>query len=156
MVRPSDSSEEEPDHLVTHNFVDDAVVSNDRAGRQSIEAIEERVKVGRAHSFAHGCRATDIGEQQTDWDYHSSHLTLAKYGYTSRTERWIASGLPVSRVPEDEATKTTERSCAQLAAWRGRDSLERPPLADQSGTLPCEHGADFSGVQSSAAIYSIY
>ena len=78
MVRPGDSSEEEPDHLVTHNFVDDAVVSNDRVGGQSIEAVEERVESAGRISFAHGCRATDIGKQQTDGDLHSSHLTLAE------------------------------------------------------------------------------
>jgi hypothetical protein len=100
------------------------------------------VEVGRAHSFAHRCRAADIGEQQSDRDLYPSHLTFAKHGYASRAESWIAWGLPVPGVPENEATQPGERSRAQLAAGRGRDSSKRPPLAREAGTLPLQHGAD--------------
>jgi hypothetical protein len=114
------------------------------------------VEVGRAHSFAHRCRAADIGEQQSDRDLYPSHLTFAKHGYASRAESWIAWGLPVPGVPENEATQPGERSRAQLAAGRGRDSSKRPPLAREAGTLPVSTARTRSGVNPSAVIYSIY
>jgi hypothetical protein len=66
VVRPADSAEEQPDDLIPHDCVDDAVMGNDRIRCQSIEPVEEGVKVGRAHSFPDACRAADIGEQQGD------------------------------------------------------------------------------------------
>jgi hypothetical protein len=128
VARPGDSAEEEPDNLIAHDFVNDAVMGNDRIRCQSIEAVQEGVEVCWAHSFSHGCRAADIGEQQGDRDLHARQLAFAKVGYASCAESWIAGGLPEPRVPEDEATQPGERGCAQLAAWRGRDSFERPPL----------------------------
>src|SRR5215218_5485251 len=103
-------------------------MSNDRIRCQAIEAVEEGMEVRRTHSFSQGCRAADIGEQHGDRDLHPRQLAFAKVGYASRAKSWIAGGLPVPRVPEDEATQPAERRCAQLAAWRGRDASERPPL----------------------------
>jgi hypothetical protein len=128
MIRPADSPEEEPNNLIAHDFVNDAVMSNDRSGCQSIEAVEERVEVGRAQSFSHRCRPADVRKQQRDRDLYPRQLTFAKRGYAFRAQSWIAGGLPVSRMPEDEATQPGERSRAQLATWSGRDSSERPPL----------------------------
>jgi hypothetical protein len=126
--RPGDSAEEKSDNLIAHDFVNDAVMVNDRIGCHSIEAVEECVEVGGAHAFSHGSRAADIREQQGDRDLHARQLAFAKVGYASCTESWIAGGSPEPRVPEDQATQPGERSCAQLAAGRGWDSSERPSL----------------------------
>src|SRR5829696_475799 len=127
--RPGDSAEEKSDNLIAHDFVNDAVMVNDRIGCHSIEAGEECVEVGGAHAFSHGSRAADIREQQGDRDLHARQLAFAKVGYASCTESWIAGGSPEPRVPEDQATQPGERSCAQLAAGRGRDSSEGPSLS---------------------------
>jgi hypothetical protein len=129
VVRPADSAEEQPDDLIAYDFVDDAVMGNDRIRCQSIEPVEEGVKVGRAHSFPDACRAADIGEQQGDRDLYPRHLTFAKLRYASPAQSWISWGLPEPCGPEDEATQAGERSCADLAARRGWDSSEYPPLA---------------------------
>ena len=128
-MRPTDSPEEEPNNLIADDFVNDAIMSNDRIGRQSIEAVEERVEVGRAQSFSHRCRAADVREQQRDRDLYPRQLTFAKHGYAFRAQSRIAGGLPVSRMPEDEAPQSGERSRAQLATWSGRNASERPPLS---------------------------
>jgi hypothetical protein len=132
----ADPSEEEPNNLVAHDFVNDAVMSNDRIGRQPIEAVEKTVEVCRAHSLSHRSRAANIGEQHGDRDLYPGHLTLAKHVNALRAESWIARGLSVPRVLKDEPTQSGERSCAQLAPWRGRDPTEHPPLPRQAGTLP--------------------
>ena len=62
-----------------------------------------------------------ISEKQTGWDYYSGHLTLAKYGYTPRTERWIASGLAAFRVSVGRA----ERTVPSLRPRRPRDCRAR-------------------------------
>jgi hypothetical protein len=80
VVRPADAPEEERDDLVADDLVDEAVVSKYRVGGQSIEVIEEGVELGRAHAFAHRCRAADIREQQRDRDLDSAHALLAKLG----------------------------------------------------------------------------
>jgi hypothetical protein len=69
-------------------------------------------------------------------------LTFAKHGYAVRAQSRIAGGLLIPREPKAEAAQPTEGSRAQLAAWRGRDSSEHPPLPNQTRTLPGEHGAD--------------
>ena len=69
--RPGDSAEEESDNLIAHDFVNDAVMGNDRIQCHSIEAVEECVEVGGAHTFSQGCGAADIGEQQGDRDLHT-------------------------------------------------------------------------------------
>src|SRR5215213_5839151 len=117
-------------------------MSNDGIGCQSIEAVEERVEVARAHSFSHRSRAADIGEQQRDWDLYPRHPLLAKHSYASRAEGRIAGGLRVPRMSENEATQPRERSLANLAAWIGRNSPECPPLLGQARTLPGQHGPD--------------
>jgi len=99
VARSGDPAEEEPDNLIAHDFVDDAVMRNDRIRCQAIEAVEECMEVRRAHSFANGCRAADIGEQQGDRDLYARQLTFAKVGYAPRAESRIAGGLPESRVP---------------------------------------------------------
>src|SRR5512133_777634 len=124
VARPGDSAEEESDNLIAHDFVNDAVMGNDRIRCQSVEAVQECVEVGGGHTFPQGCRAADIGEQQGDRDLHTRQLAFTKVGYASRAQSGIAGGLPEPRVPEDEATRPRERSCAQLATGRGRDSSE--------------------------------
>jgi hypothetical protein len=128
VLRSADSPEEKPDNLIADDFVNDAIMSNDRIRCPSIEAVEEPVEVGRAHSFPNRCRAADISEQQADRDLYPRHLTFAKLVYASRAESWIARGLPVPRRFKNEPTQPGEGSCAQLAPWRGRDSSEHPPL----------------------------
>src|SRR5215217_6203857 len=117
-------------------------MSNDGIGCQSIEAVEERVEVGRAHSFSHRSRAADVGKQQRDRDLYPCHLLFAKHSYASRAESRIAGGLRVPRMPENEATQPGERSLANLAAWIGRNTPECPPLLGQARTLPGKHGPD--------------
>ena len=87
MVRPADSTEEEPNNLIADDFVDDAIMSKDRIRCQSIEAVQERVEGTRTHSFSYRRRAADIGEQQGDRYLYPRHLTFAKLGYASHADR---------------------------------------------------------------------
>src|SRR5829696_7055004 len=125
-------------------------MSNDGIGCQSIEAVEERVEVGRAHSFSHRSRAADVGKQQRDRDLYPCHLLFAKHSYASRAESRIAGGLAVPRMPGNEATQPGERSLANLAAWtdgirrNARRCLARPELSPVSTARTC------SGVHPSA------
>ena len=48
-------------------------------------------------------------------------------------------------MPEDEATKPSERSRAYLAARIGRDSPECSPLLGQARPLRGQHGPDLFG-----------
>jgi hypothetical protein len=129
VVRPADPPEEERDDLVAHDLVDEAVVSKDRVGGQPIEAIEERVKVGRAQTFTHRRRAADIREEQRDRNLDAAHALFAKLGQAFGAEGWIAGGTLESSGPHDEAADSGERRSAQLAAWRGGDPSECSPPA---------------------------
>jgi hypothetical protein len=140
---PGDSAEEESDDIIGHDFVNNAVMGNDRIGCHSIEAVGECVEVGGAHTFAHGCRTADIGERQGDRDLHAGQLASVKVGYASCAQGCIAGGLPESGVPEVKATQLGEGRCAQLAAWGDGICLNARRCLASQGALPGYHGADF-------------
>jgi hypothetical protein len=68
-----------------------------------IEAVEECVELGWAHSFSYGCRAAEIGKQQGDRYLYPGHVMFAKRGDAFGAEHWI-EGLLVPRLLENEST----------------------------------------------------
>ena len=75
------------------------------------------------------CRAADVREQQGDRDLYPRHLTFAKLGYASRAESRIAWGLPVPRVPKNEATQPGERELRTTCSVEGTGFVETPAAA---------------------------
>ena len=52
VVRAADPTKEERDDLVAHDLVDEAIVSNDCVGGQSVEVVEEGVELRRAQALS--------------------------------------------------------------------------------------------------------
>jgi hypothetical protein len=96
VVRPADPTEEERDDLVAHDLVDEAVVSDDRLRRQSVEVVEEGVELPRAQALRQRRRAADVRKQQRDGYLDPAHAALAKFGQALRAESRIARGAPVA------------------------------------------------------------
>ena len=63
VVWTADPAEEQADHLVADELVDDAVVVDDGPGREPVEAVEEGVELRWPHLLGQRRRAPYIGEQ---------------------------------------------------------------------------------------------
>ena len=64
MLVVGERRDEDPDDLVADELVDDAVMSDEDARRDVIEAVEKGPECRRRDPLRQGRRAADIGEQE--------------------------------------------------------------------------------------------
>ena len=116
MVRTRDATEEQPDHLVADELVDEAVVAEDHVRRDPIERVQEGAELARAQPLADRRRPPDIGEQETDRDLGARDAELPELLDAPIADRRIAREPGKPEMFQDRPAGTAERGCAQLAA----------------------------------------
>ena len=142
MVGPRHTAEEEADHLVADELVDQAVVIEDRRRPDPVEVTEEVVEFCGSHPFAHSGRAPDVREEQADRDLGARRADLAELPDAVLADGRVARESFEPEVPQDRAARARERGSAQLAPRCGGEPFEPPAIAGQAGMLAREDASE--------------
>ena len=124
--------DEDADHLVADEFVDDRVEVDQRGKRLIVEAAHQGSELGRAHALGEGGRASDVREEQRAVD-----LSAAVVGQ-ERSEAALAvlrvlRPASVAEIAEHPAAGRPERRGAHLAAWWAGNSSMSAAEANDAG-----------------------
>jgi hypothetical protein len=156
VVRPADAAEEEPNNLIAHDFVNDAVMSNDRIRCQSIERSRNVWKsAGRIRSpmpveprISENGRVIGISTPVI-WRLRSSAMHLVQRAGFPGDCLYPACLKMRPPSPANGAAHSLQRGGYGIPP-NTRRCLARPELS------PVSTARTRSGVNPSAAIWSIY
>jgi hypothetical protein len=117
MIGAREAGDEQPNRLVADEFVDHAVLGDDRRCGDPIEGGKDLGELSRSEPLAEAGRTADIGEQERKLDLGAADTLLGKRPHAVLAELRVA--LPWSKPwPQDETADPAERCVAHLAVRR--------------------------------------
>ena len=137
--------QEEAHDLVSHELVEQRLVSEQDLGGDGVEALHQMRELEVPHLSGEVARATYIGEQERDVDLGAHHVRGSEPDHASSTEVGVlVPGTVLGRdVAQDEPAGTAERDAAELASRVGRQEAERPASHDHVSSRAVQARAPF-------------
>ncbi len=115
---------EDGHQLVTHELVHKPVVREHRLRGGRVVPVQHGVELGRAHPFAEGRRAADVGEEHRA--IHRGPAVVTKHDLLAgRAHPGVRGRLVLADDPHQPPAEAMEGRSAQLAARVGRDAREQ-------------------------------
>ena len=117
--------QEQPDHLVADELVDDAVACHEAVRRLPVEPAQEVLEGARSHRLREAGRPTHVREEQAELDLGAA-AGLLQLLEAEAADRGILVPAPAVEQPHERCARSGERGRAHLAAGRARQHPEEP------------------------------
>jgi hypothetical protein len=130
-----EEGDEQADHLVADELLDDRVVLDEDVRRLAVETVHEARELDRRHRARDLARPSDVGEQHRDIDFPAADLAVLGAGAHPRVRLEPLEAPPADTrllgprrepvPPQEEPAGAAEGCLAELAPRARRDEPER-------------------------------
>ena len=137
VVEAAHPRDEQANHLVPDELVDDRLSVDEYAGGHLVEAVEQVREVARRHPLGDACRAAHVSEQHRQLDLRTAVVRVDVLVAAAAVAGVLLPG-PEPDHSHRRAARPGERAEAHLAARRPRQASPEAPLGPDSLVGPVE------------------